>query len=299
MKTIQNVILFLTVLPLFFASCKQIKSEQSKEVKKEVSLKFNNESLVLSHNDINQSEWLEIEKKRGVYSFPCSEWNRKITINNAKISLDLMESTQYEISKIETVNYGYNIFIKNVEWFYRFKWIDKSKGISKWEYIFKNKVEESFSYLTVRNTQENIALILKIDCNNTKETLSKFDLNGNWAYDKESSYASIKIKNDEGIFVVMSNQIYINVKIVIDDLDENIYNIFYDKTSDLGVGGMRMNWDDYSKDKPIATIKKIIKNHNIEFFWIGFYNRKTKVLEFDKCEFNLKSNANPVVLQKV
>jgi hypothetical protein len=299
MKTIQKVILFSTISSLFLVSCKQIKSEQSKEVKKEISLTLNNDSIVLLNNDIKQSEWLEIEKKEEEYNFPCSEWNRKIIINDDKISLDLMEPAQYEISKIEKVNYGYNIYIKNAEWFYRFKWIDESKGISKWEYIFKNKVDESFSYLTVRNIQENVALIPKIDCNDIKKSLSKFNLDGNWAYDKESSYASIKIENDKGIFVVMSNQIYINIRIVVDDLDKNFYNVFYDNTNDLGAGGIRMSWDDYSKDKPIATIKKIVNNYNIEFLWIGFYNKKTKVVEFEKCEFNLQSNTNPVILQKV
>lgn len=49
--------------------------------------------------------------------------------------------------------------------------------------------------------------------------------------------------------------------------------------------------------------KEVAKNelidNKIEFNWIGFYNKKSKLIEFKECEFNLQSSSNPVVLQKL
>jgi hypothetical protein len=45
------------------------------------------------------------------------------------------------VSKIEKTDSGYHIFIEGAEWFYRFTWIDESKGIAKWEYVYKDMLE--------------------------------------------------------------------------------------------------------------------------------------------------------------
>ena len=290
-------ILLVLLLSIFHFSCKNEKLDSS-IIKIKASKAENQNKLLVDSTGIEQSEWLEVENKSNTYSFPCSEWKRKIILNNSKITLDLMESSDYDVSKIEKTNTGFNVHIKNVEWYYKFKWIDKEKGISKWEYIYNGKIDKSFSYFTVKNLQSNISSLTKVDCFDSKKKLDKFNLDGNWAYNEESSYASLKIEKNQGLFVVMSNQIYINVKINNNNLNKNSYNVFFDTTNDLGAGGMNMNWNNFSKDKPIAVIKELIDN-KIEFNWIGFYNNKSKLIEFKECEFNLQSSSNPVVLQKL
>ena len=114
------------------------------------------------YNLIN-TEWVEIEKIDDNFQISCSDWVRKIVINKNEITLDLMEPTKYKVSKIEEIENGFKIFISNVTWYYLFTFIDKENEICKFDYIYENEVEESFSYYAV--SKSKLSNIKKQKCN--------------------------------------------------------------------------------------------------------------------------------------
>ena len=114
-------------------------------------------------NNLINTEWVEIEKIGDDFQISCSDWVRKIVINKNEITLDLMEPTKYMVSKIEEIENGFKIFISNVTWYYLFTFIDKENEICKFDYIYENEVEESFSYYAV--SKYKLSNIKKQKCN--------------------------------------------------------------------------------------------------------------------------------------
>lgn len=105
---------------------------------------------------------------------------------------------------------------------------------------------------------------------------------GTWKGDKECEFASgsltITAKNPIAI-EVNSNQIYILANVITAPNNKDILLVYFDKTDDLGAGGVRRAWKSYSKDKPIAELHKK-SNGEIKLVWNGFYNVSTKKYEW-------------------
>jgi hypothetical protein len=71
---------------------------------------------------------------------------------------------------------------------------------------------------------------------------------------------------------VNSNQIYIHSTGTISD---DTLTITLKSPEDLGRGGMMLEWDNFSNEKPIAKIKFISEDKS-KVEWLGFYNERLK-----------------------
>lgn len=118
-----------------------------------------------NQNNLVNTEWYEVQKTKSGFVFVCDDNQRKITIDSHNsISLILYEKNSYPITKIVKTKSGYELNFKNVSWKYKFKWIDKDKGIAKWEYLFNGVIDKNFSYYTVLKANSNFSYIEKADC---------------------------------------------------------------------------------------------------------------------------------------
>ena len=94
--------------------------------------------------------------------------------------------------------------------------------------------------------------------------------NGTWQVNCDEGSGSLNI-NDEDVFIeVNSNQIYIDA--LIKKQNDSIYNLYLKSPNDLGAGGMRLNWDGFSKDSIIASFNYNQKSNSLKFDWYGFYD---------------------------
>ena len=106
-------------------------------------------------------------------------------------------------------------------------------------------------------------------------------IQGNWKGDKncEISAGVFTIGANNPIEIeVNSNQVYISATIV--KKEGGGYLVYFNKTEDLGRGGMNLKWEDYSKDTPIAEL--VLNGNNLKVVWKGFYNNKSKQYEWLK-----------------
>lgn len=155
--------------------------------------------------DINNTEWYEVEKVDKGFVFTCDDIQRRIIINSENsISLILYEKSSFELSKIIETKAGYELNFKNMSWKYIVKWIDKEKGIAKWEYTFKGKVDDDFSYYAVLKANKNFSYIKKPNCEKDKNDESnnyniycKFD-----ALSEDFSYLITGVSIDEGSYEI-------------------------------------------------------------------------------------------------
>lgn len=115
-------------------------------------------------NEFPDAEWTEIVQKEKNYVFRCDKFARKIKITNNNIYLKLQEQNQYKILRIDHTKEEYNLFFENSNWHYKLSWIDKEKGIAKWDYINEDKVVIEFSFLTINNKSAHFAKLQKEDC---------------------------------------------------------------------------------------------------------------------------------------
>ncbi|MCL1942027.1 MAG: hypothetical protein FWF54_00520 [Candidatus Azobacteroides sp.] len=126
-----------------------------------------------------------------------------------------------------------------------------------------------------------------------KGTDSSYNIKGNWFITCNES-AVFKIEKENDILLpVMSNQIYIKARI--EKVKDNFYHVYLIEPDDLGAGGLRLDWDNFSTEKPIADIE-ILSNGTMSFKWIGFYHISDKKIVFPECEFNLETGGNPSIL---
>ncbi|MGM5630051.1 hypothetical protein O2K51_04035 [Apibacter raozihei] len=260
-----------------------------------------NNIILNSKNPENFGNWkmLTIQKNDSILFQPCDADNRSITYTKDSI----FDNTGQEDVRCRIQN----TFEKGNR-----TYISLEKGCSYSDTISFEKINYNLIHWYLYNgvnflstNETNKYKIVEQPCSECQslEECEKIDIvnkkniiNGNWGYSCESP-ASISIKNENNIlFAVMSNQIYIRAKLK--EIEPNKFELYLIEPDDLGPGGMRMNWSNFSKNRAIATID-LLKNGTVNFLWIGFYDEKEKEIIFPDCEFNLESdNTNPVVLRK-
>ena len=101
---------------------------------------------------------------------------------------------------------------------------------------------------------------------------------GNWNI-KCDGPVYLSIKQNQAELNVNDNQILIDVVGKTDPGSPDVYRIKLIKPQDLGTGGMRLDWDNFSKDSTIAELKFFKPDHAI-YTWLGFYNKKTHKREW-------------------
>jgi len=134
-----------------------------------------------------------------------------------------------------------------------------------------------------------------------KNRIGEQNLAGVWKVSCEDGSGFMRYKDKNNIILeINSNQIYVLVKadytVQKDTLSGMLYLI---EPDDLGAGGMKLKWGNYSKKIPIAEIK-MFNTKNIELRWLGFYNDNNKKREWvNNIDWLLSGNKNnPICLQK-
>lgn len=106
------------------------------------------------------------------------------------------------------------------------------------------------------------------DVLNSEKLLKKIE--GRWSSDC-ANFEGLRIKNNQSIFTINSNQISINIRLI--ESDNNIVNIYFESPYDLGRGGANLDWSNFSKSRPIANMR-LNETNDGELKWVGFYNEK-------------------------
>ncbi len=115
-----------------------------------------------------------------------------------------------------------------------------------------------------------------------------------WAIDCASGNGRMYFKNNKVEMVVNSNQILISAKMV--KHDDNVLLYLLEPT-DLGRGGMMLNWDDFSRNKPIAD--GLIKDGKITLSWKGFFSDSMKkYIWTSDSDFSSPKGKNDVMITK-
>jgi len=90
--------------------------------------------------------------------------------------------------------------------------------------------------------------------------------------------------------MVNSNQISVLGNLVPSINDDSKLLIYLEKYSDLGRGGMSLDWDNFSTQKPIGSISIISTNpKTLKIEWIGFYNNSSGKYDWTESDFGSRS----------
>lgn len=115
-----------------------------------------------------------------------------------------------------------------------------------------------------------------------------------WAIDCTSGEGSIIFNDKKADMIVNFNQIIVSTKVV--RSDDKLF-FFLEEPTDLGRGGMMLNWDDFSSDKPIANAE--INGNKIKLSWNGFFEKsKLKYVWVSDSEFTSQKNKSYVTINK-
>lgn len=133
-----------------------------------------------------------------------------------------------------------------------------------------------------------------------EENMNNDSPNGIWKTNCGSGLGSLTIKNKNASLVVLFNQIYIDMEEVKRyDFENGIAYKLKQIPEDLGSYGIKLDWSEYTNEKPIAYVKTVDEN-TLKFYWYGFYNNKTKKREMTECQFNQEQNISneEIILKK-
>lgn len=109
-------------------------------------------------DELKNKKWVDVCKYKSNFYKRCGEFDRSVITTANTIQVDLMEMTILDVSRVEKTAEGYKIYTLNTDseensenkWHYNFSWIDKAKGIARWEYnTAEGKIEEGFSFVTI------------------------------------------------------------------------------------------------------------------------------------------------------
>jgi hypothetical protein len=267
-------------------------------------------NLFKGQNDIADflTTWYEIEKQQEGYRIvDCGyegEWIRikKDSINEHGV----MEESFFKIHHIKEDGNSTSIYINGIEK-YIISWIDKKKGIIQVSSSFNEnkRYYVAKSYLgrieRVKGTGKDCVSNDKFE--ETKQyayskSEKKYSADGTWKNDCKNGVASMTIKDKEGSLVVLFNQIYVEMmEIKRYDFEKGIAYKLKSIPEDNGSFGITLPWKDYLNNKPIVYLK-ILKNNEIDFYWYGFYNNKTKKRDITECQFDQENEKQKIILKK-
>lgn len=124
---------------------------------------------------------------------------------------------------------------------------------------------------------------------------------GTWVLSEKQQHPYIAIRADLSAYIVVeSDQIMINAKLIPDkDSVNNSYNILLvTPAEELGVGGQRLDWSNFSKTLPVANIE-FESNNKANFTWYGFYNTINKERVWQESQFTREVGTNKISLKKL
>lgn len=112
-----------------------------------------------------------------------------------------------------------------------------------------------------------------IKYNNHCASTTEYKYSGTWTINKEQQFPYITIHKDSTAYMgVESDQINIAVKLLRSKESVDVFHVFLLKPAEeLGIGGQKLSWDNFSKSIPIANI--MFESDTIaKLDWLGFYN---------------------------
>lgn len=155
----------------------------------------------------------------------------------------------------------------------------KLNGLKKLNYDFiinNNNLEQISSVEISKNTINKIQGLWRIDC---KNELTTFDID-----EKMNVY-----------FSLYSNTIYINGILEKSLNDENSYNLKFKNIESQNDYSLKIDENDYSKDKVISKIT--VEGSKLSLEWLGLYNIKYKKIEFSDNNIFVKENDNNKIVK--
>ncbi|MEI8278207.1 MAG: hypothetical protein WCG87_00505 [Bacteroidota bacterium] len=147
-----------------------------------------------------------------------------------------------------------------------------------------------------------VITFVSLACTDKRSNIDDKKLCGVWMTNCNSGLGIITIPEslDTTLMEINSNQIYIDSKIDILHTKDRTSLLFRLITpDDLGAGGARLHWDDFSRDSIIA-IMNIIDTKHADLKWFGFYDTKLKkrvwLHDYELLDFD--STINHVLITK-
>jgi len=95
---------------------------------------------------------------------------------------------------------------------------------------------------------------------------------GTWGTTCDDDGFSIQLSKNATPFIVNENQIIISIHSK--EVSANQVAVYFDKTLDLGTGGMSLAWENFSTTKSVAEMT--IKDGSGLFRWHGFFDKSKK-----------------------
>ncbi|MBF4491720.1 hypothetical protein IR010_04140 [Flavobacterium sp. MR2016-29] len=296
-----------SVLIILFFSCKNDKDGTLEKVIDSKNVEIRNQRLDENLiNNILGKDLVEIIKVESDFKLSCAKKYNKVRLEKKYLSIEVVEPINYKIEKIEKTDIGINLYFKEESFYYSVSLINNNLGILYWRNLSVkgNKIDNDFSFYTIDSKRLKEANLEKENCDeDTKEINSNNYLeNGKWKIDCENSVGSMIIKDKKASLIVLFNQIYIELEEVKRyNSEKGIAYKLREKPEDLGNFGIKLDWENFINDKPIAYIK-IIDSSTLYFYWYGFFNNQTRKREFTECEFQQESNKkhedNHVILMR-
>lgn len=115
----------------------------------------------------------------------------------------------------------------------------------------------------------------------TQSRITYKDLKGRWQTDCDGFTGfDISATDTNIIIMVLSNQVVISAAADTSKLGtDNSITLRLVEPTDLGRGGMMMNWNVYDHDKPIAILT-VKSEQQVQMAWHGFYNKQSNTYEW-------------------
>lgn len=118
---------------------------------------------------------------------------------------------------------------------------------------------------------------------------------GVWKTTCDDDGFSLPLDKKSQSLVVNENQIVISVHAK--NVSSNKVDIYYDKTLDLGTGGMTLDWENFSETVKLAEI--VIKGNEGKMRWYGFFDKsKNKRVWVEQPDFVQSFAKNGVIKLK-
>lgn len=250
---------------------------------------------------LSDKVWYELYQEKNTYVLPCHNFPERIKAAKNHLTAELTEPTDLTVSKVDVAEGGFNIYFKgNDNFYYNFKWVNQAKSIGMWTYISEGKVDSSLTFITIDQSKLKENNFKKQNCANglTANGDTGKTPFGDWRRTCDGiPYLSVTTKGGE--LVVNDNQIVIKIRTESVPASPGAYNIKLFKPSDLGAGGMRLDWDSFSTDSTIAQLRLTNKPGKAIFSWFGFFNKKTVKRDWvDQSDLNLETDNNAIDVQK-
>ncbi|MDR3025158.1 hypothetical protein [Chryseobacterium sp.] len=183
-------------------------------------------------------------------------------------------------------------------------WVISRKDDLIWEFLDSDSNKKNIFSDSLNIINKKIAYV-KLSCDNNDETekdittkTNNYSADGTWKTSCDQGAGSITIEGKNASLVLLYDQIYIDlVEVKRYGFEKGIAYKLKELPEDLGSIGTDLNWKEYLNDEPIAYVKKIDDN-TVNFYWYGFYNKKTKKREFKDNSFYQETGMKDIILKK-